>query len=105
MGRWAQRRRSGGGPPPPAAIVQMILAENDGGSVFVDYSGNVTASTFLTTDFHTQTSDTEPDEIVQDGANGLRLNFNGDISGDTLLEYSGTTSGVLSPQAIELTPI
>lgn len=105
MGRWAQRRRSGGGSSLAPPLIQMIEALNDGITLSIEYSGAVTAGDFDTAAFHVQPSDDQPDEIEQNGANGLNLNFSGDISGQTLLEYSGVTAGVLSPQAIGLTPI
>lgn len=69
----------------------------------VTYNVNVSAGAFSTGDFiATSVSPENPTSIAQETANSLRLTFAVDISDDDTLTYSGTVSGVLTPQSITI---
>lgn len=101
MGRWAQRSIRGGGSQQSTAIIQINAAIQISGLLTIlYYSGDVTASEFDTAAFESLASHNQPDTITQGDSEQLQLTWGADTTGDTDIEYTGNTPGVLTPQTI-----
>jgi hypothetical protein len=102
MGRWAQRRIRGGGTNPAATLIEISTAASDDDSIVIaTYTGSIDATNFANGDFTSQPSGAASVAILQDSPNSLEIDFNpATITGDTFIQYSGTTPGVLTPQTV-----
>ncbi|MFZ1057873.1 MAG: hypothetical protein WAP47_01635 [Candidatus Rokuibacteriota bacterium] len=65
-----------------------------------NYSAPITAGDFDVTDFHSNPSGFAVDTITQDGAAGLQLLWETDVSHETNYTYDGDVPGVLTPQTV-----
>lgn len=105
MGRHAQRRIVGGGPRPInnslLQIIEVALSV-DGLEATLTFSGPVTDTDYIASDFATSPTITEPDTITQSGANGLLLVFLIDLHTQEFLRYVGNVPGVVTPQVLAL---
>jgi len=106
MGRWSQRRHCGGGPQLPTIVslititrAQLTTLTN----IEVTFSGLVTAASFNTLDFTAQPNAENPDTVTQVTGTKLALGFSNDQDTETSLDYTGTVSGVLTPQSVPIT--
>ena len=103
MGRWAQRRHRGGGPPAASALNFITEAAVDADPQFASTSPThepVDALNFVATEFVSNPSGTVADDVQQDGANGVLVDFLISIATDTSITYNGGASGILTPQTI-----
>jgi hypothetical protein len=101
MGSHSQRRRSAGSSGPIGGLVSMARAVTDG-LVFVNvtYTDNVDAVDFEVEDFVSNPSGLLVLSSLQNGANGLRLEFEDPIDLDVSLSWNGFVNGVLTPQTL-----
>jgi hypothetical protein len=81
----------------------LSASEPDAFTIDVDYTGPITATDFIASDFLTTPSVSAAVGVTQNGPGALELDFGAqDISGDTDLTYSGSNPHVLSPDTISL---
>ena len=104
MGRWAQRRHNGGGPPTSVVLAKMVTAQHGGDSTIVEvyYDRDVTAANFVGTEFTAQPDERVSITVSQLDANALEVEFAGDVTDQTSIEYSGSVEGVLSPDSVPI---
>lgn len=103
MGRWAQRTRGGGGAS-TSSIIQMVSAHIvDGATITVTYNANITAITFTAADFTTTPSNFSSDLVISQVGTVLTLDFGNDISFETAITYTGSATGIQTPDSVNLT--
>jgi len=71
--------------------------------LFAQYDGAINAGDFAPLDFITAPAGHVPDSVSQSGANGLQLFRSSGWTGQTLLAYSGSAPGVLTPDTHPIT--
>jgi hypothetical protein len=101
MGRWAQRKRAGGGPSAPSLtqIDTATLASNTQADLF--YNNSVTATDFDPATFTSSPSGVFGTAITQAGPNEFLIDLTGSAAGDDEIQYTGSVSGVLTPQSVQ----
>ncbi len=90
--------------PDPLLTSEMIVATFvDGDTLDVQYSTNITAASFTASDFVDSNQISSPTTIAQHAADTLRLTgWNTPIVQNDVLAYTGSLTGILSPQTINI---
>lgn len=98
MGRFAQRRRAGGGGTVQNRIVSAVLTAPT--FCKLQYASNISISGLNASDFTSEPTNIDCNDVTQNGARGVVLEWDMAITGETGLTYSGARQDLVSPQTI-----
>lgn len=101
MGTWATRSRRGGGPSAAAALIFITDAHPFAfGISLLTYSAPIDADDFNATDFFETSTNSLADSVGQATPDSLTVTWGEDFGPGSVIVYSGSVPGVLTPQAI-----
>jgi len=100
MGRWAHRKRTGGGFPLQNFIIDATISNGPNGEGAFAYQFAIDAFAFDMATFESAPSGAVGQIAFQLGPRLLGIVFDGPITGDTSVTYTGSTPGFTTPQTI-----